>query len=194
METPASGGGASRAAREEGRAVRDGRGRGCRRGRAAKLREESRVAAPEQADVGDAVQRHGEPLDAHAERPADAVRRQAAVGEDGRPDLAAAQQLERYLNTLGTIASSAPLLGLLGTVIGLLDSFTGLASANGVATHADVARGVYQSLITSALGLVVAVPSMIFYRHFRGKVDTLLVEMEMQASKLVEIIHGERQA
>ena len=101
--------------------------------------------------------------------------------------------LERFLTTLGTIAAISPLLGLFGTVIGMIEIF-GSTSPTGNSNPVQLAHGISIALYNTALGLVVAVPSMIFYRHFRGKVDTLLVEMEMQAAKLVEIIHGERQA
>ena len=101
--------------------------------------------------------------------------------------------LERFLTTLGTIAAISPLLGLFGTVIGMIEIF-GSTSPTGNSNPVQLAHGISIALYNTAFGLVVAVPSMIFYRHFRGKVDTLLVEMEMQATKLVEIIHGERQA
>lgn len=101
--------------------------------------------------------------------------------------------LERFLTTLGTIAAISPLLGLFGTVIGMIEIF-GSTSPAGNSNPVQLAHGISIALYNTAFGLVVAVPSMIFYRHFRGKVDTLLVEMEMQATKLVEIIHGERQA
>ncbi len=101
--------------------------------------------------------------------------------------------LERFLTTLGTIAAISPLLGLFGTVIGMIEIF-GSTSPGGNSNPVQLAHGISIALYNTALGLVVAVPSMIFYRHFRGKVDTLLVAMEMQAAKLVEIIHGERQA
>jgi len=104
-----------------------------------------------------------------------------------------AVNLERFLTTLGTIAAISPLLGLFGTVIGMIEIF-GSTSPTGNSNPVQLAHGISIALYNTALGLVVAVPSMIFYRHFRGKVDMLLVEMEMQASKLVEIIHGERQA
>ena len=101
--------------------------------------------------------------------------------------------LERFLTTLGTSAAISPLLGLFGTVIGMIEIF-GSTSPGGNSNPVQLAHGISIALYNTALGLVVAVPSMIFYRHFRGKVDTLLVAMEMQAAKLVEIIHGERQA
>ncbi len=112
-----------------------------------------------------------------------------AIEEAGR---SAARDLERFLTSLGTIASIAPLLGLFGTVIGMIEIF-GSQTPQG-SNPLVLAHGISIALYNTALGLVVAVPSMIFYRHFRAKVDALLVEMEMQAIKLVEIIHGERQA
>ena len=111
--------------------------------------------------------------------------------EDVGQDVAFA--LNRYLAGLALIATVAPLMGLFGTVIGMIEIF-GSTSPGGNSNPVQLAHGISIALYNTALGLVVAVPSMIFYRHFRGKVDTLLVAMEMQAAKLVEIIHGERQA
>ncbi len=110
-----------------------------------------------------------------------------AIEETGR---AVAHKLERYLSTLGTIATVAPLLGLLGTVIGMVELFGAFTSSG----HdiAQFARGISVALYNTAAGIVVAVPAMIAYRFFRSKVDGLLVDMEQQAIKLVEIIHGER--
>ncbi|MCX7627499.1 MAG: MotA/TolQ/ExbB proton channel family protein [Methylophilaceae bacterium] len=110
-----------------------------------------------------------------------------AIEETGR---AVAHKLERYLTTLGTIATVSPLLGLLGTVIGMVELF-GAFTAQGHDV-AMFARGISVALYNTAMGIIVAVPSMIFYRHFRAKVDSLVVDMEQQAIKLVEIIHGER--
>ena len=112
-----------------------------------------------------------------------------AIEEAGR---AVAIELERFLTTLGTIAAIAPLLGLFGTVIGMIEIFGSQTPQGG--NPLVLAHGISIALYNTALGLVVAVPSMIFYRYFRAKVDTLLVDMELQALKLVEIIHGERQA
>ncbi len=112
-----------------------------------------------------------------------------AIEEAGR---SAARDLERFLTSLGTIATIAPLLGLFGTVIGMIEIFGSQTPQGG--NPLVLAHGISIALYNPALGLVVAVPSMIFYRHFRARVDALLVEMEMQAIKLVEIIHGERQA
>lgn len=110
-----------------------------------------------------------------------------AIEEAGR---AAVHEMERFLTTLGTIASISPLLGLFGTVVGMIEIF-GSQNAGG-ANPAELAHGISVALYNTAFGLIVAVPSMIFYRHFRAKVDSLAFEMEQQAIKLVEIVHGER--
>lgn len=111
-----------------------------------------------------------------------------AIEEAGR---AVAHDLERFLTTLGTIASISPLLGLFGTVIGMVEIF-GAQTPTGN-SPAILAHGISVALYNTAFGLIVAIPSMIFYRHFRAKVEGLVVEMEQQAIKLVEIVHGERQ-
>jgi len=110
-----------------------------------------------------------------------------AIEEAGRT---AAHELERFLTTLGTIASISPLLGLFGTVVGMIEIF-GAQTAVGN-TPTVLAHGISVALYNTAFGLIVAVPSMIFYRHFRAKVDSLIIEMEQQAIKLVEIVHGAR--
>ena len=110
-----------------------------------------------------------------------------AIEETGR---AVNHKLERYLSTLGTIATVAPLLGLFGTIIGMVELFSSFTSGgNDVAVFA---RGISIALYNTAGGIVVAVPAMIAYRFFRAKIDTLIVEMEQQAIKLVEIINGNR--
>lgn len=110
-----------------------------------------------------------------------------AIEEAGR---ATTHEMERFLTTLGTIASISPLLGLFGTVIGMIEIF-GAQNAGG-SNPAELAHGISVALYNTAFGLIVAVPSMIFYRHFRAKVDSLIFEMEQHAIKLVEIVHGER--
>ncbi len=100
-------------------------------------------------------------------------------------------ELERYLNTLGTIASISPLLGLLGTVLGMIKIFTAI-SAVGVGSPTEMAGGLSEALITTVTGLVVAIPSLMFYRHFQRRVDELVSTMEQEAIKMVEILHGER--
>ena len=101
-------------------------------------------------------------------------------------------ELERFLNTLGTIASITPLLGLLGTVIGMIKVFTAITT-QGVGNPTVLAGGISEALITTASGLSVAIPSLIFYRYFRGKVDALVLKMEEESLKMVEVIHGERE-
>jgi len=98
--------------------------------------------------------------------------------------------LERFLTPLGTIAAMAPLLGLFGTVVGMIEIF-GSQSAVG-SNPTQLAHGISVALYNTAFGLIVAIPSMIFYRYFRAKVDGLTLEMEQQATKLVELAHGER--
>ncbi len=110
-----------------------------------------------------------------------------SLEETGR---AVAHDLSRYLTTLGTIASVSPLLGLLGTVIGMVEIFGSQTPTGG--NPAVLAHGISVALYNTAFGLIVAIPSMIAYRHFRGKVEGLLIEMEQQAVKLVEIAHGDR--
>lgn len=100
-------------------------------------------------------------------------------------------ELERYLNTLGTIAAISPLLGLLGTVIGMIEVFTNL-TLHGAGDVSNLAGGISQALITTAAGLSVAIPSLMFYRYFRGRVDELVVYMEQEAVKLIEVMHGKR--
>src|SRR3989338_706646 len=101
-------------------------------------------------------------------------------------------ELERYLRTLGTIAAISPFLGLLGTVLGMIEMFAGIGS-RGVGDPSIVANGIAQALVATASGLLVAIPSLMFYRYFRGRVSELLVDMEQEAVKLVEIMHGERE-
>ncbi|MDB5804164.1 MAG: MotA/TolQ/ExbB proton channel [Betaproteobacteria bacterium] len=101
-------------------------------------------------------------------------------------------ELERFLNGLGTIASIAPLMGLFGTVIGMIEIF-GSQAPTGTNPQA-LAHGISVALYNTAFGLVIAIPSMIFYRHFRGKVESFVVEMEQAATKLLDIAHGDRKA
>jgi biopolymer transport protein ExbB len=101
-------------------------------------------------------------------------------------------ELERYLTALGTIASVSPLLGLLGTVVGMIKAFTVLM-AQGAGNANNLAGGISTALITTAGGLSVAIPALGFYRFFLRRVDDLIIMMEQEASKLVEIMHGERE-
>ncbi len=93
--------------------------------------------------------------------------------------------LERFLNTLGTIAGVSPLLGLLGTVIGMIEVFTSILS-HGVGNANLLAGGISKALITTAAGLTVAIPSYFFYRYFRGRVAAYVVDMEEQAILLID--------
>lgn len=111
-----------------------------------------------------------------------------SIEEAGR---AVSHDLDRYLTTLGTIASMSPLLGLFGTVIGMIEIF-GSNSPTGGNNPAQLAHGISVALYNTAYGILVAIPSMIFYRYFRAKVDSMVVGMELQALKLVEAVHGER--
>lgn len=120
----------------------------------------------------------------------DRVVMKEVIEESGRQVVS---ELERYLNTLGTIASITPLLGLLGTVIGMIKVFSAI-TAHGVGDPTILAGGISEALITTAAGLSVAIPSLMFYRHLRGKVDLLVLKMEEESLKLVEVIHGERVA
>lgn len=110
-----------------------------------------------------------------------------SIEEAGR---AAAHELGRFLTSLGTIASISPLMGLFGTVVGMIEIF-GSPTASGNNPQA-LAHGISVALYNTGFGLIIAIPSMIFYRHFRSRVDGLVVEMEQQAIKLVELVHGER--
>ncbi len=110
-----------------------------------------------------------------------------SIEETGR---AISHELEQFLTTLGTIASISPLLGLFGTVVGMIEIFGAQTVAGN--SPAVLAHGISVALYNTAFGLIVAIPSMIFYRHFRAKADSLTVEMEQQAIKLVEIVHGQR--
>jgi biopolymer transport protein ExbB len=112
-----------------------------------------------------------------------------AIEEAGR---AVAHDLERFLTTLGTIATAAPLLGLFGTVIGMIEIF-GSQTPTGTNPQ-QLAHGISVALYNTAFGIAIAIPALIFYRHFKNKVDTFVVEMEQLASKLVDIVHGERTA
>jgi biopolymer transport protein ExbB len=99
--------------------------------------------------------------------------------------------LARYLNSLGTIAAITPLLGLLGTVVGMVNVFEAITS-QGVGNPAVLAGGISEALITTAAGLIVAIPSLIGYRYLRGRIETLVVRMEKEAITLVEALHRKR--
>jgi len=100
--------------------------------------------------------------------------------------------LERYLNTLATIAEIAPLLGLLGTVTGIIRMFAAIGEV-GLGNPMVLSSGLSEALITTAAGLIVAIPTFICYRYFRGVVDELILIMEQESLKLVEIVYGGRE-
>lgn len=110
-----------------------------------------------------------------------------SIEESGR---GVTHELERFLTTLGTIASISPLMGLFGTVVGMIEIFASNAPTGTNPTQ--LASGISVALYNTGFGLVIAIPAMIFFRHFRGLVDGFVVEMELQAAKLVDIVHGER--
>jgi biopolymer transport protein ExbB len=111
-----------------------------------------------------------------------------SIEEAGR---GVAHELERFLNAIGTIASTAPLMGLFGTVVGMIEIF-GAQAPTGGTNPQELAHGISTALYNTAFGLVIAIPSLIFYRYFRGKVDGVVVEMEQQAVRFVDTVHGER--
>lgn len=111
-----------------------------------------------------------------------------SIEESGR---VIAHDLSRYLTTLGTIAALSPLMGLFGTLVGMIEIFGSNSPAG--SNPAQLAYGISVALYNAAFGILVAIPSMIFYRHFRAKVDDFVIEMELQALKLVELVHGERE-
>ena len=110
-----------------------------------------------------------------------------AIEETGR---AVTHELERFLTTLGTIATISPLMGLFGTVVGMIEIF-GSQSPSG-SNPIELAHGISVALYNTGFGLVIAIPAMIFFRHFRGQVESFVVEMEQQAARLVDVVHGER--
>ena len=109
-----------------------------------------------------------------------------SIEETGR---AVVHDLERFLTTLGTIASISPLMGLFGTVVGMIEIFG--SQTPGGSNPQQLAHGISIALYNTGFGLVIAMPSMIFWRHFRATVDGLVVEMEQQAIRLVEVVHGD---
>lgn len=97
-------------------------------------------------------------------------------------------ELERYLTALGTIAAISPLLGLLGTVVGMIEVFA-VITAHGAGDPTVLSSGISQALVTTAGGLVVAIPALIFHRYFRARVRELVFDMERESLKLVDLIH-----
>ena len=109
------------------------------------------------------------------------------IEEVGRREAAS---LERYINVIGTIASISPLLGLLGTVSGMIKSFN-IISIQGVADPASLAGGISEALITTAAGLVVAIPTYVIYRYLMNKADALILEMEENSIRMVDLVKRE---
>jgi biopolymer transport protein ExbB len=103
-----------------------------------------------------------------------------------------AHDLERFLNALGTIAAVGPLLGLLGTVFGMIEIFSSMMK-HGAGDPSSLAGGISVALITTAAGLTVAIPSLIFHRYFERLVDEFVVSMEEEALKLIDVLHGDRE-
>lgn len=101
-------------------------------------------------------------------------------------------EMERYISTLGTIAAMAPLLGLLGTVIGMIDIFSSFMGTDMTSNPAVLAGGISKALVTTASGLIVAIPALFFHRLLQRRIDELVVGMEQEAIKLVEVVLGER--
>ncbi|MDQ1919454.1 MotA/TolQ/ExbB proton channel family protein [Massilia pseudoviolaceinigra] len=110
-----------------------------------------------------------------------------SIEEAGR---GVAHVLERFLTTIGTIASLAPLMGLFGTVVGMIEIF-GSTNATGV-NPAQLAHGISVALYNTAFGIAIAMPALIAYRHFRALVDSFIIDMELQAVKFVDVVHGAR--
>jgi biopolymer transport protein ExbB len=110
-----------------------------------------------------------------------------SIEEAGR---GVAHVLERFLTTLGTIASLAPLMGLFGTVVGMIEIF-GAQNVSGT-NPAQLAHGISVALYNTGFGLAIAMPTLVFYRHFRALVDSFIIDMELQAVKFVDVVHGAR--
>ena len=124
---------------------------------------------------------------ANSQRPRDEVKE--IVEEVGRH---VAFNLASYLNILGTIASVAPLLGLLGTVLGMIEVF-GVITVSGIGQAGELAGGISQALVSTAAGLVVAIPTLMFYRYFQGRVETLVISMEKETMRLLEFLQEGQQ-
>ena len=125
---------------------------------------------------------------ANSQRPRDEVKE--IVEEVGRH---VAFNLAGYLNILGTIASVSPLLGLLGTVLGMIEVFA-VITVSGIGQAGELAGGISQALVSTAAGLVVAIPTLMFYRYFQGRVEALVISMEKETMKLLEFLQkGRRQ-
>jgi biopolymer transport protein ExbB len=101
--------------------------------------------------------------------------------------------LERYLNALGTIASVSPYLGLLGSVLGMIKVFSTFSAAGGIGNPTRLAGGISEILVATAAGLAVAIPSLIFYRYFQGRVTDLTLQMEEEAVRMIDVLSSARE-
>jgi biopolymer transport protein ExbB len=110
-----------------------------------------------------------------------------SIEEAGR---GVSHELERFLTSLGTIATTSPLMGLFGTIVGMIEIFGSQGPSGG--NPQQLAHGISIALYNTGFGLLIAIPSLILYRHFRALVDSLVIDMEQQAVKLVEVVHGQR--
>ncbi|MFY0699813.1 MAG: MotA/TolQ/ExbB proton channel family protein [Bermanella sp.] len=104
----------------------------------------------------------------------------------------AVHEMERFLSTLGTIAAVAPLMGLLGTVLGMISVFNEIM-AQGTGNAGVLAGGISEALVTTAAGMMIAIPALVFYRIFERRIDEILIFMEQEAVKLVDVLHGDRE-
>jgi len=122
----------------------------------------------------------------HRNQPRERIKQ--SIEERGREVV---HELERFLDVLGTIASISPLLGLLGTVVGMIEVFATITT-HGVGDPGALAGGISQAMVTTAAGLSVAIVSLVFYRYFRRRIDSIVVEMESEAIKMVDVLHNNR--
>ncbi|MNV16958.1 Biopolymer transport protein ExbB [compost metagenome] len=117
-------------------------------------------------------------------RPRDQIRER--IEDTGRHLV---HRMGRFLNALGTIASAGPLLGLLGTVVGMIQMFMGILD-HGVGDVNQLAGGIGKALVCTATGMIVAIPALMFHRHFRSRIDGYVIEMEQEASALLDSLDG----
>jgi biopolymer transport protein ExbB len=122
-----------------------------------------------------------------ANRNRDRVVIREAIEDTGRHVV---HELDRFIGMVGTIASLSPLMGLLGTVFGMIRTFNAI-TVSGIGNPASLAGGIAEALITTAAGLTVAIPALLAYKYLRGRVQTLVVQMEKEAIKLVEALEGQ---
>jgi len=123
----------------------------------------------------------------HVDAPREVMKE--SIEEAGR---GVAHQLERFLTTIGTIATLAPLMGLFGTVVGMIEIFGAQNTAG--SNPVQLAHGISVALYNTGFGLLIAMPALVFYRHFRALVDSFIIDMEQQAVKFVDIVHGNRKS